>query len=60
MNWADTMAKIADEHADNVRRIRYRIEEVDDEARAANAALGVVASDEENGGDTAKEPPRQR
>ncbi len=60
MNWAENMEKIAGDHADSIRRIRYRIEEVDDEARENNAALGVIDSRGQGDGDVPKEPPKRR
>lgn len=60
MNWAENIERIAGEHADSVRRIRYRIEEVDDEARENNAALGVIDSDSEDDADPSREHPKRR
>ncbi|MBF6327484.1 hypothetical protein [Nocardia transvalensis] len=42
MTWTQKIEQIADDHATEVRRIRYRIEEIDDEARDANARLGIL------------------
>lgn len=54
MNWAAKIERIAGDHADSVRRIRYRIEEVDDEARQTNATFGVVNSGAKGAGSRSK------
>lgn len=43
MNWINAMENIAAEHADTVRGIRYRLEEIDSTARATERALGSTA-----------------
>ncbi|QIS17841.1 hypothetical protein [Nocardia terpenica] len=39
------MEQIAGDHTSAVRRLRYRIEEIDDEARENNSRLGVIRPD---------------
>ncbi|WP_286013768.1 MULTISPECIES: hypothetical protein [Nocardia] len=41
------MEQIAADHTTTVRRTRYRLEEIDDEARRGSAILGVIEPDPE-------------